>query len=47
MQVGVLPMRTWANFTGVAPHNNEFELVGQNPCATYSSSGSRLYQSQT
>jgi hypothetical protein len=44
MQVGVLPNRTWANFTGVAPINNEFDLVGMNAGATAQSTGSRLYK---
>lgn len=43
LRVGVLPDRTWANFTGFAPVGNEFDLVGQNLGATDQSTGSRVY----
>jgi hypothetical protein len=44
IKVGVLPNRTWVNFTTVAPIRNQFDLVGMNAGATDQSTGSRLYR---
>jgi len=44
IKVGVLPNRTWFDFTTVAPIRNQFDLVGMNVGATDQSTGSRLYR---
>ena len=47
IKVGILPNRTWLNFTTGAdglPIRNQFDLVGMNAGATDQSTGSRLYE---